>query len=235
PPRRAPPRGRPASLAAPPPGRSAAGAPPLPRRPGGGPDPPQRFRAQVAPRRETHPPKPPYPHWDPTAARRPWLRILAPVHQRVQQADDLLLPRGGRVKLVAHPSESAAHSASPSSTCDRRSGGYSRIALITRVFFSRDPLLCALVWVRRGRAASEDSGGCRVLLAAAHSLLQFAYPCLQRRDAAFHSSLWQRLPRMWRDSWSGRRGGLPSPGPPNAPPCRPFAPAAFCPWHSSAC
>src|SRR5262249_58471310 len=113
PPRRAPPRGRPASLAAPPPGRSAAGAPPLPRRPGGGPDPPQRFRAQVAPRRETHPPKPPYPHWDPTATRRPWLRILAPVHHRVQQADDLLLPRGGRVKLVAHPSESAAHFGKP--------------------------------------------------------------------------------------------------------------------------
>jgi len=121
-----------------------------------------------------------------------------PVHQRVQQADDLLLPRGGRVKLVAHPSESAAHFGKPSSTCDRRAVGYSRIALSTRVFCSRNPRISALISVTSRSAASQHSGGCRVLLAAAHSLLQFAYPCLQRRDAAFHVG------------WLSHDGGIPA-------------------------
>src|SRR5262249_39069952 len=61
-------------------------------------------------------------------------------------------------------------SASPSSTCDRRSVGYSRIALSTRVFCSRNPRISALISVTSRSAASQHSGGCRVLLAAAHSL-----------------------------------------------------------------
>src|SRR5262249_48857529 len=89
-------------------------------------------------------------------------------------------------------------SASPSSTCDRRSVGYSRIALSTRVFCSRNPRISALISVTSRSAASQHSGGCRVLLAAAHSLLQFAYPCLQRRDAAFHVG------------WLSHDGGIPA-------------------------
>jgi hypothetical protein len=92
-----------------------------------------------------------------------WLRILALIYQRAEQADDLLLPGGGCVKFAPHLGEPVID--------PRPEVGQILAHRVehTRVLFPESTDLCSHLGHVAICATSQDSRGRRVLFTAAYS------------------------------------------------------------------